>query len=316
MNDKLNRLRDWIAGDDERRERERELPRAQCRVCGGWAKVGEGSRDAEPFRGLAPHPADPSRRVLVSPPKAPADADDWRRTCAACVVATPGEIVSAVVGHTVDTNDANRVFGRMRNFDLNDVLVVEFPTAQTAGRGTGRPWGHLRAEDRRRVRNVLREVVDDRRPGISKWGACGLCGRRESLRWCEGPNFLRWPDGSPAPVCAECQRVVDRRPEADSMEQLRVIGVEIATGFAQMYYRAPDEFRLYAETKDCDGNGHALAWDYGDGIREFQEEMWADRPNLAPEDRRDEFAQRLRERVAEAKREAQQQAETEHASAW
>lgn len=315
-NDKLNRVRAWIARDDERRERERELPRATCRVCGGWAKAGEGTREPEPFKGLVPIPSNPTRVTIVTPSPAPEHADGWRRTCTTCATATPGEIVSAVVGGVVDNADSDKVFARMRSFDDYDMLRQEFPTAEVAGRGTGRPWGHLRTEDRGRVRQVLREVTDARRPGPSKWGACGLCGRRQSLRWTEGPLFLRWPDGTRAPVCAECQQVVERRPESYPIEQLRVIGVEAATGFSQIYYTAPAEFRLYAETKDSDGNGYADAWDYGDGIRKFKEELWASRPYLAPEDRRDEFTQRLRARIAEAEREAKKRTEAEHTLAW
>lgn len=319
MNDKnvrLTGLRGWVQKNDERRERENALPKALCRVCGGWAKAGEGSRDPEPPRGLVPLPANPSRVVLVTPPHAPEDADGWRRACDICTGATSGEIVGAVVGRTVDSRDAQKVIGRMHRFDENDFLVQEFPTAQTTGRGTGRPWAHLSTEDRERVQQVLREVIRDRQSGPCVQGACGLCGRRNSVRWFEGYAFLTWPDGSPAPVCTECQEVVDRRPATQSIEQLRVIAVESATGFSQMLYEAPSDFRVYAESKDSDGNGYAEPWAYSPGVVAFREDMWEQRPYLAPADRRAEFEALLRERIAEQARQVQAQQEAAHAAAW
>ncbi|WP_314475151.1 hypothetical protein [uncultured Microbacterium sp.] len=188
--------------------------------------------------------------------------------------------------------------------------------AQTVGHGTGRPWAHLSTEQRERVQQVLREVIRNRQVGPCVQGACGLCGRRDSLRWFEGYAFLTWPDGSPAPMCAECQGVADRRPAPQSVEELRVIGVECATGFAQWGYTAPAAFRCYAEVKGSDGNGYAEPWDYGEGIREFRDQMWTDRPSLAPADRRDEYMRRAQERIAEQTRQIQARQEAAHAAAW
>lgn len=314
--ERVGKVRAWLQHDDERRERETALPRSICNVCGGRARAGEGSREPEPFTGLAPHPANPSRRVVISAPHAPEDADGWRRTCAICVEATAGEIVGAVVGHAVSDADARNVIGRMHRFDEADTLVQEFPTAQAMGHATGRPWAHLSAEQRERVQQVLREVTRDRQIGPCVQGACGVCGRRSSRRWFAAPAFLRWPDGDAAPVCAECQEVADRRPEPQSIEELRVIGVECATGFAQWGYTAPPAFRLYAEAKDADGNGHAEPWDYGDGIREFREQMWTDRPSLAPADQRDEYVHHARKRIEEATRQEQAERDAAHAAAW
>lgn len=320
MNDKNTRvagLRDWVQRDEERREREKELPRAICRVCGGWAKAGQGFRGEAPQTGLRAHPSRPGIVIACTPTNAPTNTDDWRRECATCAGATMGAIVSQVTGIEVAETDARAVVQRMSMIDPETLYArTDFPTAQSVGGGTGHPWAHVRAGDRDRVRGVLREVIDERLPGISKWGACGLCGRRHSIRWTEGPAFFTWPDGTRAPVCAECQQVMDRRPEVTSIKQLRVIGVEAATGFSQMLYRAPDEFRLYAESKDSDGNGHAEPWTYSPGIITFREAIWGVRPHLAPAERRREFEHRFRNRIDEAHHLAQAKREAVHADAW
>lgn len=317
MNNKIERVgrvRAWLKRDDERREREAAAPRAICKVCGGWAKAGEGSREEAPVK-MRPHPTRDG--VMITSEPAPANADDWRRECRSCVASSMADVVRQVIGHELSDADARVVVSRMKTIDPEHLtLHLGFPTAQATGGGTGRAWGHLRAEDRERVRRVLRDVTRERQIGPCVQGACGLCGRRNSLRWFEGYAFLRWPDGSPAPVCRECQGVADRRPAPQNIDALRVIAVECATGHAQWGYTAPREFRVYAESKDCDGNGHPEPWTYSPGITVFREDMWESRPSLAPADRQDEFSGRLRARIEDTTRRAQEEREAEHAAAW
>lgn len=316
-NDKSARLaglRGWMERDEQRREREAALPRAVCKVCGGWAKAGEGSREETPVK-MRPHPTRDG--VMITSDPAPANADDWRRECRTCAASSMADIVRQVIGQELSEADAQVVVSRMKTIDPERLTMhLGFPTAQATGGGTGRAWGHLHGEDRERVRQVLRDVTRERQIGPCVQGACGLCGRRNSLRWFEGYAFLRWPDNTPAPVCAECQEVADRRPVAQSIEQVRVVAVEAATGHAQWGYTAPQEFKVYAEVKDCDGNGHPEPWTYSPGIIAFREDMWESRPSLAPAERHDEFTSRLRARIEDTNRRAQEQREAEHAAAW
>lgn len=319
MSDKIQRIADvrqWLQQEDDRRAREAALPRALCRICGGWAKAGEGDRYEPPARGLLIDPVNPERRRIAGPVNAPANADDWRRECQSCASASMAELVGAVLGAEVAEGDASTVVQRLKSIDPELQIHVDFPTAQALGVATGKPWGHVRREHRERVRQVLREVISERLPGISKWGACGLCGRRHSVRWFEGPGYMTWRDGSKAPVCAECQEIVDRRPAADNIQRLRAIAVEAATGHAQMYYAAPEFFRCYFESHDSDGNGYAEPWSYSPGIIAFCEEMWTDRPHLAPEERRPEFEQRRREQIEQNRREEQEREQSQVAVAW
>lgn len=305
-------LRGWIKRDDDRREREAALPKAICRVCGGWVRAGEGTRDAEPERGLIPNPLTPGQLMFAPVVNAPANADEWRRECAVCASAGTARIVSAVVGSEVTEDEARAVLGRMKRISDGLNVLTEFPTAEASDAATGKPWRHVTSQDRERVCQVLRQVRDEKRPGVSKWGACGMCGRRHSLRWYEPSLSLTWPDGSRAPVCAECQAVLDRRPDPTGIHALRVIAVEAATGYSQMLYEAPDEFRIYAETRGCDGNGYPEPWDYGEGVRQFREEMWISRPDLAPHNLRGEYQAKAAARHAEEQR----QREADAASAW
>ena len=110
--------------------------------------------------------------------------------------------------------------------------------------------------------------------------------------------------------------MIQRRPQPRDIETLRVIGVEAASGLSRMFYVPPDAFRLYAETRGCDGNGYATAWDYGDGIRAFRDEVWSARPHLAPVERRDEYQAKFDAAVAARRDEAREHQEAVTATAW
>lgn len=311
----VTRLRAWLAADEERTRLEKDLPKATCRVCGGVAKAGEGTRGPERPTGARHSPANPS--VLVGPgPGGPVDADDWRRECAACATATAAEIVGHVLGYEPDDADAHRVQGRMSVTDELGFVTSTFPFASVSGRGGRRPWAHVTRADRERVRRVLRDVIEERKPGPCVWGACGLCGVRTSLTWHEGPVFLRWPDGTPAPVCATCQEVLDRRPDPYEIEDLRALAVEAATGLAHMNYTAPPEFRLYAETRDCDGNGYSSPWQYSPALDAFRDSVWEDRPDLAPEHLRAEYEEKFRQRIETTRRKLQRQHDAAEEARW
>lgn len=307
----------WLADVKDQGEREKALPRALCRVCGGWARAGEGTRDDPASTAPRAHPTDPKLRIIPAKVTAPRNADDWRRECDVCAEASIADIVSTVMGEVVSQEVGSTVVRRMRTFDLfTGDVTVEFPTASAVGKATGRPWGHLTRDDRQQVRDVVAEVIRERIAGPCSDGACGVCGRREHLRWFEGPTFLRWPDGSRAPVCGTCQAVMDRRPDPLTIEALRVIGVEIATGHSAMFYTAPPQFRLYAETRGCDGNGYQHPWTYGEGVVAFIDDLWTHRPDLAPEERRDEYQAKFDAIAAARENEARELQEANRAEAW
>lgn len=307
--DSLTRLQRMIADADARAERARALPRAICRWCGGIAKAGEGTRAAAPFSGVGVNVS--GDRVFIPPTPSPANADEWRRECAKCAEASMGDLVSAMLGEEVDDRDAHAATARLFWRDANGFEHDEVPWAFVTGHGTGAPFRHVTRDDRERVRQALREVREDRLPALSEWGACGWCGIRTSVGWHEGPPSLTWGDGKRAPLCDACHAVWESKAAPDDMDQQRIAGVIAATGStAYVWSTVPGSFRLYFETRDADGNGHALAWDYGDGIRDFRSEVWTERPDLAPAELRDEYRARhevmhaKQDEAARAKREA------------
>lgn len=295
---RVSRLARWLAEKDETARRARELPRAVCRWCGGTAKAGEGTRSAAPFVGVGVNVAgDP---VFIPPQPSPVEADEWRRECAVCAASDMSELLGTMLGERVTDAEAHAVAGRLFWRDANGFEHEEIAWARVVGRGTGRRFGHVTQEDRAKVRDVLREVRDERLPAPSAWGACGWCGVRHSLGWHEGPPSLCWPDGDPAPLCDACHGVWESKGYPDDIDQQRIAGIIAATGStAYVWSTAPEEFKLYFETRNADGNGHADAWDYGEGIRDFRAEVWTDRPDLAPAELRDEYRARSDHRRAE-----------------
>src|SRR5687768_12983332 len=121
----------------ERAEQEAALPRALCRVCGGWARAGEGTRTPEPEFVDARVSAD--RKHWLS--RQPGDADGWRRTCATCARAetekrAASAILAAVIGpHDLAEHEAHVVLGALVTFDPTDGFVGGV-TAEATGKAT------------------------------------------------------------------------------------------------------------------------------------------------------------------------------------
>lgn len=313
--DKLGRLQRWTAEQDAKAEKARELPRATCRWCGGTARAGEGTRAAAPLVGVAFNVH--GERVFYPATPAPADADDWRRECATCATATVGELLSGLLREPVTDEDAHAVTARMFWRDANGIEHDEIAWARVVGHGTGRRFGHVTDDHRAHVRDILRQVREERLPAPSAWGACGWCGVRYSHSWHEGPPTMRWTDGTPAPLCDTCHEIWEQKAAPDDIDQLRILGVIAATGsHAYVWSHAPEPFRLYFETKDADGNGHEDPWDYGDGIRAFRDQVWTDRPDLAPADQRAHYRERYATAQAEQNAAHHAKQEAKLATIW
>jgi hypothetical protein len=296
--DRVTRLQRWTADADARAELARALPRAICRWCGGVAKAGEGTRADAPFSGIGVNVT--GTPVFVPPKPSPADSDEWRRACGTCAASTMGDLLGAMIGEEVTDNEAHAVAGQMFWRDANGFEHDEVPWAFVVGRRTGHPFQHITAEDRKRVRGVLRDVRESQLPALCEWGACGWCGVRTSVGCHEGPSSMVWQDGKRAPLCDTCHAVWERKASPDDIDQQRIAGVIAATGSTDyVWSTAPEQFRLYFETRTADGNGHPLAWDYGDGIRAFRTEVWTEQPHLAPAELRDEYRARHDEMQSE-----------------
>lgn len=60
-------------------------------------------------------------------------------------------------------------------------------------------------------------------PTLCTDGACGMCGRHHALGWHASP--LTWSDGSPAPLCRDCNRVWELRGSPTVVDDLRVVAI-------------------------------------------------------------------------------------------
>ena len=207
-NERMNVLTKWLAAADERTARERELPKAWCRICGGWARAGAGTRDAALDRtGLVPHPTDPNRRLIPDRIIAPRDADDWRRECATCATATPSDLVAAVTGKRVHDDIAATVIGRMRTIDPDTLQVtVEYPYASAVGHGTGRPWAHVPPDARAAVLATLTEVTTERSIGPAHGEHAGCVASENTATGSKDPSSSDGPTGRPHPCAATATR--------------------------------------------------------------------------------------------------------------
>ncbi|MCP2636762.1 hypothetical protein K0817_009315 [Microbacterium sp. HD4P20] len=313
----IQRLRETLSARDER---ERALPRAKCRVCGGWARKGEGERTREPEFADARDKADHAYWLS----RQPGDVDGWRRTCAMCARAeaekrAASTILLAVVGsHDLKEHEASRVIGVLRNRDPDGPGFVGGVTAEANGRATGTPWDHVSDADRGRLREAWATLIAARSPRPSQWGGCGMCGRAEAVGdWWRAPDTLRWPDGSRTAFCAACAAVWDRRGGPSHIDDLRRVGVEAATGWpVPLGNSAPPLFRLFAESRSADPAGLTESWSWSDGLRQYIEEVWTRHPAYAPEHRREGFEQRRRVEFAAMTAEASSEKIRQEAATW
>jgi hypothetical protein len=301
----------------ERLRHLRELPPALCRICGGHVRTGEGTRlpaqlgDDE--RMYAEWQAVLARERLgaLSLPlrRYRAAVDDWRRAHDECV---PEHV--AVL---------QRVLGRRFPTDLTPrqaaEIAAEAGVALTASRAQyrgGRAFAWIGRADRRALLEAVALVQSAETPRLCADGRCGMCGRSRSLSWAQSP--LRWPDGSPAPLCAECWSAWDRHPDrGERIEDLRVIGAQQLSGVSA-FEMTPFGLLLACEAPAVDRHAEAAAWAYSDRLSAIREGIRTQWPGgLTDPAERDRYRELKRERDREQARERaaaeRAQAEAEHA---
>lgn len=286
-----------------------------CSVCGGGIKAGTGHQSEPPQfsdhgeRGAYEH-------WLKS---LPPEVAEWRWTCDLCHDAQTqrrgaSDAVAAILGRTVSEADAGDALSVLTSWDFKTGTFVGGVTARANGRATGKRFGHLTDEQRALIAQVLDEKEAARYPQTCTWGACALCGRRESRAWHE--SRLTWPDGSPAPICDTCEPVYEMRGEPVYAEDVRLVAGELARGWPLALGSSLPRFRYYAESPDCDGNGFAQPWEYDPRLIEWREEEWTRSPRHAPADRRAEFHQRHDDRMMRERANRLAEHRKEAARAW
>ena len=266
-----------------------DLVASTCRSCGTKIRAGQGTVLQ---LGL------PSDRVAAAMLRHAAQTGphhDWNRTCDACT--TDDALTSALTaaGLPADLTAAERRIFRAP-YLAREVLDDAMP--DTVKENTGTPWSHLTGTPAEILRAELERVYSLTRPTVSPLGACGLCGIRVSIGWEDAPGALKWHDDTRTPMCSTCAAVWSRRGRPISIEGLRAIGVEASSGLTWLGMEAPESFRLYAESRDADGNGNAEPWTYSEKLIEWLDGVWSAKPKLAPADRREHYERKRSDAVA------------------
>jgi hypothetical protein len=247
-------------------ERHKRLPRAVCRLCGGVVGVGQGQVYGEP--GVEAERSDRERERAGLPP-----IRAWTRQHETCL--DDSRVVRTLTGLEVSPEVANAALmsttpvleGHRRPGAVRPVYAYQRALGNVAPLPwSGGPWSHVSAEDRRQLTQTVREMHQDTqvraRPHACVDGPCGWCGVRLSTGWMESRE--KWRDGSPAPLCADCNPVEGRRPPMLSREALRAGTLEALTGLsmAGLQEIAAKTIKAYADVADDDHPGTDERWAY------------------------------------------------------
>lgn len=305
----LTEARERHDAERARREAEKrrraELLASFCRVCGGPVAAGEGERLPAP---PADRHGDCWSPVHESWVLAPKDADRWRRAHDSCAKLDRAGIVRVLTGLNLATERA---------------LEVDAPVPEAAlwpwNRTGAQPWSFMTSAELEALRAAAELAQAAGRSILCSDGACGCCGRRYSSAWFE--SDLRWADGSPAPVCGECDAIWMRwggsSPHAAREERQRAATLELLTGYRlPLGHVAPAGLEPYCRSSDGNPVGHEMPFAWSPQLHELRREVWTSQPHLAPEDRRQEFQTIHDEQVAAERARRRAEAEQETVAAW
>lgn len=258
-------------------------PEAVCRLCGGIVSSGTGQSIGTP---TDRDEAQDRRRTAAGLP-ALAGWTRQHKSCAddaAFVLALTGIEVSPVIAakavteaHAYPTpyvggvRTPGAIVFAFRSLDHDSTLPEQI---------TGEAFAHIDEETRAAFVEIVRKAKRNyRAPGTlvrCTDGPCGACGVAKSSGW--HAARIKWSDGTPAPWCAACFAVADRRPNGKSAEvmRLRAVALEALSGANSMTMADDlgDRMRLFAELVDPGHEGTAERWEYA-------ADAWADIRELA-----------------------------------
>ncbi|MBD3941643.1 2Fe-2S iron-sulfur cluster binding domain-containing protein [Microbacterium sp. NEAU-LLC] len=267
-----------------------QRPAALCSVCAGIVPAGRGevedAPDAEDDR------LDALRAESGLPP-----LRGWTRRHTACD--DPRVIVRSLTGRKVSDDVARLALraARVRPRTAVDdgyaivptisVHASELDRMRLARDLDGTPWAHITPERRA----ALAEAIDDAQrqirlqaPHGCTSGACGFCGVARSTGWHASP--VTWRDGTAAPLCGDCYKVMARRPRTRELLGLRTLAVEALSGATGMGLADAfgDDMRLFAELVAPGHPGTAEPWAHAaDAWGEVREAARRALPSSLPE---------------------------------
>lgn len=284
-------------------ERER-LPRAVCFICGGIVPAGQGRSNGSPARKAVS--VDNERKRAGLPPLV-----GWSRaheTCFDDVV-----IVRTVTGLTVSREVATLAVREARiaqelgepfatpgqTVAVRPMLLAVDNTEHDNDGWRGDAWAHMddsaRADFAAAVKRAERSELIRTTPMPCVDGPCGSCGVAESLQWWESP--MTWRDGKPAPWCAECGKVAERRPHPSNLTAMRAIAIEALSGASglSMGERFGDFMRMFCELVDSGHTGTPERWTYAaDAWGEVREAARLALPSSLPTELADIYRSKAR----------------------
>lgn len=290
-----------------------------CNTCGRWTTEDEGhTTPPTEFVDTRARSEYEYEQSQMDPAKG-----GWKITCPTCWNARESRqdaavALSGILGVNEPQEVAQRVLHTLVTFDPTTMTFTGGVSAQGNDNATGKAWGHVTVDMRERLNAAYGEIVATSLPQTCTLGACGMCGRSSQVGpWHEGPDSLRWPDGSPTPLCDICNVVWEMRGSPYDIEDVRKVGVEIASGIpVGLGLSVPADLRLFAESKAADKAGTDEPWTYSAAMTEYIEGRWTQQPHMAPEDRREDYRQRHAELVREREEKYRQAQQEKTLTAW
>lgn len=308
-------------------ERER-LPHAVCFICGGIVHAGAGRSNGTPTREAIILDAKRKRSGL------PALAG-WSRAHDGCFDSVA--VVRTITGLRVSADIAATAVGRARvTLELGERFIAPGEEApplpamlyavdnadmfNEAAGWMGQAWGHLTVEARREFADVVtqaeREHYRRTTPLRCVDGPCGACGVATSLAWWKSP--MAWRDGSPAPWCADCGAVADRRPVTSDTTGMRALAIEALSGASGMGMgdRFGEFMRMFCELVEPGHPGTDERWQHApEAWGELREAVRLALPNSLPADLADEYRAKAKAQAEAADAARRDEARAEAAAA-
>lgn len=303
-------------------QRDARLIAGVCAACGGLVREGEGvSADLNPWETGAAR----AERVTVDGERRRAGLPviaGWGRRHTQCTTAS--RIVAQIIGVSVSDHVAGTALakiagrpGAQRGILIQDRWASPGWASRELHDRKPKPWAHLRPEEVEGVRLAVREADARSRQQRCRRGACAWCGASHALAWHRGPEA--WSDGSPAPLCGDCERVWSSRGRPIGEDAQRACALEALSGAATFDGNGRVAALVLLRFWEVAGDDHAgLAepWAYAAEplaqIREAARLAW---PGTLPPEIRDEYLEKSRIEQVERVRAMRERAADERAEA-
>ncbi|HCS61399.1 MAG TPA: hypothetical protein DIW46_08390 [Microbacterium sp.] len=308
----------------EMTEREAQLPRALCRVCGGIVAKGQGTIEPESTwpsrtRHQTSGVIDGERTKRGLPPFC-----DWRRSHTVCA-GGPERTILALTG--IEVTPAVAVDALTRMLPRRFAVFSAFPEPNMAHvrlkDKKPQPWSHVSGADRAALATVVRKTHDPSKPRRCREGACAWCGISRSLSWHASPET--WADGSRAPLCGDCYPVWRKRGAPSDRDDRRANALE-ALSSAAWWPMTGSGIHCYVDIAGDEHSGTPGRWEYApEPLSQLRETARITRPESLPAEIRNEYREKrsaamredreARQRIEETAAAEQARADKEAASA-